>query len=319
MRAISTSPSPEAASPSRLRAWLQLVRLPNVFTAAADVLMGYLVVNRSFDLPEVVLALVASSVALYGAGMVLNDVFDAEVDARERPQRPIPSGRIALSTARWAGAELLLVGVALGCVAGSLVASWRPALVAALLAGTVLLYDGWLKRTPLGALGMGACRLLNVLLGMSAAEGPWLAPYGLIAGGIGAYIAGVTLFARSEAEVSNRGRLALGAAVMAAGLVLLALLPEAAGRAGLALDPRCDVDRWRLLLLVVGLLIGGRVAVAVWQPTPAHVQLAVKNAILSLIVLDAVVASAFAGLEATLVILVLLLLAMFLGRWIYST
>ena len=28
--------------------------------------------------------------------MVLNDVFDAEVDARERPERPIPSGRVSL-------------------------------------------------------------------------------------------------------------------------------------------------------------------------------------------------------------------------------
>ena len=27
--------------------------------------------------------------------MVLNDVFDAEVDAREQPDRPIPSGRVS--------------------------------------------------------------------------------------------------------------------------------------------------------------------------------------------------------------------------------
>ena len=34
---------------------------------------------------------------LYAAGMVLNDAFDAELDARERPERPIPSGRISRS------------------------------------------------------------------------------------------------------------------------------------------------------------------------------------------------------------------------------
>ncbi len=78
---------------SSLRTYLQLMRFPAVFTAMADILLGFLLNHDSFqhDLMGLGLLLVSSS-CLYLAGMVLNDVFDREVDARERPNRPIPFG-----------------------------------------------------------------------------------------------------------------------------------------------------------------------------------------------------------------------------------
>ena len=100
--------------------------------------------------------------------MVLNDVFDREQDARERPTRPIPSGRISIGRAAAIGWTLIgrrrragLVGRRGGAATGG------PGVVATLLAATVSGYDAVLKRTPLGPLAMGACRTLNVLLGMS--------------------------------------------------------------------------------------------------------------------------------------------------------
>src|SRR5688572_1337303 len=89
----------------------QLLRLPNVFTAVADVMMGYLVTHGQFRHDGVLPLLVASSCGLYLAGMVLNDVFDRERDARERPERPIPSGRVSVSSAALLGALLLAAGV----------------------------------------------------------------------------------------------------------------------------------------------------------------------------------------------------------------
>ena len=77
-----------------MKAWLQLMRLPNVFTAAADVMMGYLVTHGTLRPASHFALLAAASCLLYLSGMILNDVFDAEVDAKERPERPIPSGRI---------------------------------------------------------------------------------------------------------------------------------------------------------------------------------------------------------------------------------
>ena len=86
-----------------MRAYLQLVRLPNVFTAMADVLLGYLFTHPRLEpVGHFALLLVASSM-LYLAGMVLNDYFDQEQDARERPARPLPSGRVTPQAARLLG------------------------------------------------------------------------------------------------------------------------------------------------------------------------------------------------------------------------
>src|SRR5688572_2542760 len=113
-----------------LRDYLQLVRLPNVFTAMADVLMGYLVTHDpaplpTLKLPGVFWALLGASCCLYCAGMVLNDVYDIDADRRERPQRPLPSGRIGWNVARWLGYELLLAGVALAFLASYLTGQTR--------------------------------------------------------------------------------------------------------------------------------------------------------------------------------------------------
>ena len=77
-----------------LLTWLQLMRLPTVFTALSNILCGYLITHsfRVGDLPQQtdLWLLLASSFGLYLGGMVLNDVFDAKLDAVERPERPIP-------------------------------------------------------------------------------------------------------------------------------------------------------------------------------------------------------------------------------------
>ena len=89
-----------------LRACLQLLRPANVATALADVLAGFAIAglgNRA-ALPWLLLA----TAALYAGGIVLNDVFDREVDRLERPERPIPSGRIRTAHAAALGAGLLV-------------------------------------------------------------------------------------------------------------------------------------------------------------------------------------------------------------------
>ena len=76
---------------------LTLIRPPNVFTAFADSLAGLLVlVGLGIPAPHRAWAIVLASGCLYLAGIVFNDVFDREVDARERPMRPIPSGLVPL-------------------------------------------------------------------------------------------------------------------------------------------------------------------------------------------------------------------------------
>jgi 4-hydroxybenzoate polyprenyltransferase len=142
---MSVSPRPEIEPPSQgeilpprrsgILPWLRLMRLPNVFTAIADVAMGYLFVHRTVENGAVLACLVAASAALYTAGIVLNDVFDFEVDLRERPFRPLPAGQISLFTARALGFVLLALGLALGWFVSDMpgvlschgAAAWRPA------------------------------------------------------------------------------------------------------------------------------------------------------------------------------------------------
>ena len=134
-----------------------------------------------------------------------------------------------------------------------LAGSFRPGIVATLLATAVVLYDIVLKQTAIAPLVMGSCRFLNVLLGMSLAETTdtmlpraWTAAEWTIAAGIGIYIMGVTIFARTEARETPRLKLATGLTVMASGIVVLA-----AGAAHVGNDSRY---RW-IVWLVIGAFV----------------------------------------------------------------
>lgn len=311
------------APASRGRALVQLLRLPNVFTAAADVAMGFLFTHADARPWPQFAALLAASSCLYLAGMVLNDYFDRDLDAVERPGRPIPSGRISLGFARGLGCGLLLSGLIAGGLASLLTHRWRSVLVAAALAVAVVLYDGVLKRTALGPLGMGACRVLNVLLGMSAGDGPWQLIHWVVAAGVGLYIAGVTWFARSEAGESHRLALALALLVILSGLGLLACYPQSATPDLPELSwPRYALragGNWRLFWGVMAVLIGWRALRAIIDPLPGNVQAAVKHCLISLILLDAAVCLGVRGPVCGMAIVLLVLPTMALGRWSYST
>lgn len=320
---IVASDDEPSATPSRIRALLELFRLPNVFTAMADIFLGFLITHQDFQPWHVFALLLAASCLLYTAGMVLNDVFDRDIDAQERPRRPIPSGRISLAFARRLGFSMLLAGVGCGIAASQLDGQWRGGLTAAALAAAVISYDWLLKRTPLAPVAMGACRALNVLLGMSASAGAWQPMHFVVAGGLGVYIVGVTWFARTEARESSRLQLGLSTAVLVAGIGLLARFPTWATP---DLDPvswpkfaEGAGQNWSFFWIMMMLLIGWRCLLAVMDPAPYRVQSAVKNCLRSLIILDAMACVAVRGPWLGGMIILLLLPMLYLGRWLYST
>jgi 4-hydroxybenzoate polyprenyltransferase len=311
-----------------VKALLQLCRLPNVFTAVSNVAAGYLLTHSDLtDWPAFVL-LVGSSALLYTAGMVLNDVFDLEQDTAERPHRPIPSGRIALGTARALGWTLLVGGVAL---AGA-VTAWRqtmtPIIVAAALAVMVVLYDGPLKRTPLAPLAMGTCRGLNVLLGMSLGTigtMNWHPMHWCVAAGIGVYVVGLTWFARTEAQAeSNRFGLFAGTLVMLAGVALLGYFPRLADDALPPLLwplPNIQISWvWPAMWLLFAFFTIRRALPAIINPSPRLVQFAVKQAIFAIIIFDAaIIAAVHTPLPYSIAVVALLFPMQILGSYVYST
>lgn len=195
-----------ALGPSRFLAWQQLLRAANVFTAASNVIAGFLIVQGEFAPAGALAILIAASACLYLSGMVLNDFFDAAVDAAERPERPIPSGRISRHEAGVAGWGLLAAGVVAAWAAAWLYNRPMAAMIGSLLAIAVVQYDSLLKKTWAGPLGMGWCRTLNVFLGASIAadlsDEPWAWAFALA---VGAYTVGLTYVARSE-MVGNLAR-----------------------------------------------------------------------------------------------------------------
>jgi 4-hydroxybenzoate polyprenyltransferase len=98
----------------------------------------------------------------YVGGMYLNDAFDREYDARERPERPIPSGEVRASTVFAIGFGLLGAGVA---IVGALAlrpggTGWPPVLAALGLGGLIVFYDAYHKQNPLSPLVMAGNRVL---------------------------------------------------------------------------------------------------------------------------------------------------------------
>jgi 4-hydroxybenzoate polyprenyltransferase len=317
----ATSSNDTTRSSSRTMALAELLRLPNVFTALADILAGYLVTHTGLVPWSTVALLGGASCAIYLAGMVLNDVYDVEVDRRERPERPLPSGRISLPAARLWGFELLLLGVALGWSASFFSGEWRCGVVATVLAATVWAYDGVLKKTPVGPVAMGGCRALNLLLGMSAAAHPWHAVHFLLAAAVGIYVGGLTWFARTEAVTSRRRDLVGACIVMAAGVALVAWFPAWADEQLPPVSRPVYVDPvwWPAMILLLGVAIARRFVAAVAEPTAANVQRAVGSGILSLVVIDAVICAAVRGPQWGIVVLVLIFPGSILRRWIRLT
>jgi 4-hydroxybenzoate polyprenyltransferase len=304
---------------ARLRDYLELVRLPNVFTAMADVATGLLLVRIVAEPLDFALlaVLMASSGLLYAAGVALNDVFDFPDDARRRPDRPLPSGRVSRPAAGLLGWELLLLGAAAGWAAGFLAGKVWPGIAATLLAGGIVLYDAGAKRTPAGPLVMGGCRMLNVLLGMSVAVASWGAGNWMVAGGIGTYVTGLTWFARTEDRRSHPWQLALALAVMVAGMGLLAAFPRFYDDVLPVI--RAQPRQWYLLVAVMGTLIAWRFLRALLEPGPGRVQAAVAHGVRSLVVLDAMVCLAVRGVPWAIAVVALLVPTLLAGRWFRST
>jgi 4-hydroxybenzoate polyprenyltransferase len=294
-----------------MRDWLRLVRLPNLATAVADVLAGFLVCSQGPAAlawpPAACWLAILASAAFYAAGMILNDVYDLALDRVERPERPLPRGAIAPRTAAAVGAALLTLAAAAACGASVIAQSPWPALVGAALTVAVWGYDRHAKQTSFGPVVMGACRGLNWLLGMTAAGGPHAAHEWLVPAGMAVYVAGITLYARDEAGRPRPAALAGGTLLMLVGLVTAAGFVWTRTLTGpLAAGCRIGARDWLLLWGILAASVLFRAVGGIVVPVPARVRQAVGNAIMSIITFDAVLVLAARGEPWALVVLALL-------------
>ncbi len=302
--------------------WAQLVRLPNSFTLISDTTAAALIAG-SFLMPASAFALtLIASFCAYWAGMILNDVVDIEEDRIARPTRPLPAGRISPVITGHVATGMLIIGPLLILVVSAFHQSqqlWMGAafLSAALLSLCVRSYNSRLKHTFIGPVLMGLCRTLNILMAgcsMLSVGEVEMVPVALLwyAAAIGMYIMGVTVYAKREESDSSASVLSLGLFLEIAALVLLAGFPLwSKTEHPWNLDPQLT---YPLLMGLIGFTVVQRGFMGINHPVPRKVQLAVRHAILTLILIDATVATMWAGVwfggAVALMLLPALLIAM---------
>jgi 4-hydroxybenzoate polyprenyltransferase len=290
--------------------FLRLMRLANIVTAISDILAGIAIsgyiTNQNWgqiDWRPVVL-LVISTIGLYGGGVVFNDVFDAELDRVERPERPIPSGLIRIETAASLAALLLLLGIQQAYFVHPEGFASPSTLLAIAIAAAAVVYDKWGKHHAFfGPLNMGLCRGLNLLLGISIL--PHVLPDYWFLGFVPVlYIAAITMVSRGEVHGGKRSTM-YGAGALYL-VVIVAILLVAATRHNL----------WyaSIFLLLLALMIFPPLKRALDKPIGPLIGKAVKAGVIALIIMNAAWAAAFGSLYLALLILLLLPLSFWLAK-----
>lgn len=282
------------------RAYLNLIRIPNVTSALADPIAGFLCAGGAWArwCPMTVAAIAGA--LLYAGGVVLNDCCDIEKDAAERASRPIPSGVIS----RRAAFRLALAFLGTGLVACCSL-SIRSSIIGAVLLVCIVLYDAVLKSTWIAPGLMGMCRMLNLLLGASVTTAPLQLEIVAPAGLIWLYVTAVTCVARTEATASSRTRVGFGLAGILVAVAGLTVLPI------LAVEFRLDHLVGVALLAAAILPCSVR---AVTAPSPARVQRAVRRYVTFLVYFDSVIVWAIRGWAPAIAVAVLYVPIVILAR-----
>jgi hypothetical protein len=297
---------------SNIKAYLQLTRPANIVTAIADIWAGFAVTGGALVLItdeknllsspvfQDLLWLTLSTIGLYGGGVAFNDFFDAELDGKERPERPIPSGKVSKGNAGLMAFILLVIGVLAALQVGLV-----SGLIALFIAILAVLYDYWGKhQSIIGPINMGLCRAGNLVLGISAF--PMMLKIYWFLGFIPlVFVAAITMISRGEVHGKNRNALLGGFSLYL--LIVLALFVLG------FLEERKILHTFPFLALFAYMIFPPLIK-AIRQQVPELIGKAVKAGVISLIILNASISSIFAGWQFGVLVLVLLPISVWLAK-----
>lgn len=331
---------------SQLYLWAQLARIPNTFTAVADVLAGAAVagalstatIDRSWP---IVIAAVGMVIALYWTGMIWNDLNDVEQDRRQQRNRPLSNNQISTASATRAAYILVILAIGIGLWIAFVPPAWIysinrsessssmqlqsffPFLIAVALTACIRLYNSSWKLSLGGPVLMGLCRSGSLLLGISVGWylglSSWYElPHGWMAVlGHGLYVAGFTFAGRREAEENDPLPVAIGWIVSAVGLIVLAFAPWFAPR---EIPLRMDaLPTYPIVFALMALPLIRRAWTSIVDPSPRSIQFAIKQAIFSIIFFDAILTLQFAGPWPAIAVCSLILPSTLLGKYFRPT
>ena len=286
----------------RFIGFFRLTRPANIVTAVSDILAGvaiagFLTEQTSDYAP--VLWLVLATIGLYGGGVVLNDVFDAELDATERPERPIPSGLISVGEAARLAVFLLVLGVF-----SAYLVSQLSGVLAFTTAVAVVVYNKWSKHNAFfGPLNMGLCRGLNLVLGISCVSAQ-VSAYWYLGFVPVVYIAAITMISRGEVHGGRRSTLYVAAALY---LVAMACIVGLSWVHGHIVVTMIFILAWAFMVFLP-------LREAVRIPEARMLARSVRAGVLALILMNAAWAAAFGAIYLAVVIVLLLPFSLALAR-----
>ena len=150
--------------------YIEILRPGNALMGAIAIVL-VAIIDRSFTLP-IILAMLAVFFET-AAGNVINDYFDYNIDLINKPERPIPSGRISLKAGRNYGYLLFLLGTICGFLISFLTSNWIPFAIVLIADVVLYLYACKLKSTPLiGNLTVGFMTGFGFVFGGFAINNP---------------------------------------------------------------------------------------------------------------------------------------------------
>lgn len=267
-----------------IKPYLQLLRIPGIFTAISNVVMGFLVSQTTAENQILLLPLMVSSGLLYSSGMVLNDYFDYNVDKTQRPTRPLPSGKIQRRSA-------LILGIVFlsGANIAALFVSTQTVLLTVTISGLILLYNMKIKSiAAIGIFTLCLIRVFNVYLGFTAAG--FSLNLAFIPIPLAILVASLSILGRVETESTTSKITTLNLVMIGFAAVSLLIISSQNER----------YDYLIFFAMFIGLLLFS--ALKFNQKTSISIQNKITYQLLSIIFLDATLIAVFSNtLQATLV------------------
>jgi len=295
-----------------VRDYLVLVRLPNLFTLPSNILVGIAAISSlAFTLTSFVqfLLLVTISILLYCVGIVLNDLYDFDIDKKERPNRPLPSGKIS----RRSAIVLVVIFSTLALIL-SLLVSFSTLVISSILFLTIFGYDKYLKNTHAGPLTIASARVMNILLGTSVSfrsvdSYSQIVTLTFVLIITFVYVSLIGFISRYEVRgFSDNAKLLLPPAIVAiviSSIILFSLMGF------FKLESLIILSLFSLIMLISFSRI--------YRRDSGRTQQIVRNMILSIIVLDSTFLTGIIGIELGLAVLILMGPLLVLANKMYMT
>ncbi len=295
-----------------IKDYLVLVRLPNLFTLPSNILVGMATVSSlAFTLTSFTqfLLLVTISVLLYCVGIVLNDLYDFDIDKKERPNRPLPSGKISRRSAIVLVAIFSTIALIL-----SLQVSFSTLVISSILFSVIFGYDKYLKNTHAGPFTIASARVMNILLGTSVSlrsvdSYSQIVTLTFVLIITFVYVSLIGFISRYEVHgFSDNTKLLLPPAIVAtviSSIILFSLM-----------------GFFKLESLIILSLFSFIMIISfsrIYRRDSGRTQQIVRNMILSIIVLDSTFLTGIIGIELGLVVLTLMAPLLVLANKMYMT